>query len=255
MKEEPLIQDEGIAKTWHSLLYACSRVQEKMIRELLDLKYDLERNTGHACIRSVASRLKSMESIEEKLQRLHLENSPESAKENLHDIIGLRLVCSYLSDIEIVLCSIGKNPHFQIVQVKDYISKPKSSGYRSMHVIVQTDYMGEKLRCEIQLRTTAMDGWAALEHQLRYKKGLHAAASVHEELHEISDMLFETDCRMQKVYTELADQKRKDLEKQSRKTASSLARTLPACTVCTSGLQDAGSTAEKEQNAFVSAPL
>lgn len=213
-----------IPATWHSLFSLCAKAQESLLHVLLDLKYDLERSTKHTIIRSVSGRLKSSQSVHAKLQRFNLEDSPQSAYENLHDIAGIRLICSYLEDLDRVRDALLAHRGLEVLEVKDYVRRPKASGYRSIHVIVRICVQDFPVQCEIQLRTAAMDSWAALEHQLRYKATPGMSGKISAELTECADLLYEADCRMQKIHTELkADAARQSgLFADSRQTAMQL---------------------------------
>lgn len=198
MPEDPLVWSTN---DWDKMLYTCSRTQEYMLTSLLNLKYSVERDHHHTMLRSISGRLKTRESIEKKLVRYRFEVSPASACQNLHDIIGLRIICSYIDDIYSVVDVLNTIDHYHILEVKDYIKHPKKSGYRSLHVIgLCTAVQNRPVLCEIQLRTTAMDSWAALEHQLRYKKNLPDSEYVNRELLECATMLNQTDVKMQRIH-------------------------------------------------------
>ena len=131
----------------------------------------------HNPIESVHSRVKSLDSIIRKLQKLGVPLTLESAEENLQDIAGVRIVCSFIDDIyKIEECFLAQED-VTLVKRKDYIQNPKASGYRSLHLIVKTPIYTENgkkdMFVEIQMRTIAMDFWASLEHKLRYKKNLN----------------------------------------------------------------------------------
>lgn len=191
---------------WMQLMSACSQSQEYLLKAVLDLKYDLERSHHHTIIRSISSRLKSMDSLINKLKKLNQPVTPAAASLALHDIIGIRIICSYLCDIDTVLVSLRSIPYLQILEIKDYINFPKESGYRSLHVIGCCSVTGENLLCEFQLRTTAMDSWAALEHQLRYKQNRPDSEFVNRELLDCSNLLYETDLRMERIHHHLKEQ-------------------------------------------------
>lgn len=189
--------------SWNELMQACSRTQEYLLNSILNLKYSMERGRHHSLIRSLSARLKTMDSIQSKLVRLNLGVSAQNAATILHDIAGIRIICSYLDDIASVIESLRQIEHYRILEIKDYIKSPKASGYRSLHVIGECDISGKPVLCEIQMRTTAMDSWAALEHQMRYKKDLPDSDYVNRELLECSALLYESDCRMQQIHSYL----------------------------------------------------
>ena len=131
----------------------------------------------HNPIESIKSRVKSLDSIVRKLDKLGLPITIESAEENLQDIAGVRVVCSFVDDIyRIAECFLAQED-VTLVKRKDYIQNPKPSGYRSLHLIIKTPVYTENgkkdMFVEIQMRTIAMDFWASLEHKLRYKKNIN----------------------------------------------------------------------------------
>lgn len=200
-------KEEWNDRSWKQLMETCLKTHDYILRSVLNLKYDLERNRNHSLIRSISGRLKTMDSLSAKLQRLGYEVTVKDAAEVLHDIVGIRIVCSYLNDIYSAIERLQTLDRIQITEIKDYVAHPKPSGYRSVHVIGLCDITGENIQFEIQLRTTAMDSWAALEHQMRYKKDLPESIFVNQELYECAQMLFETDCRMQTIHSYLHDRR------------------------------------------------
>lgn len=125
-------------------------------------------------IHNIESRIKTPQSIVGKLQRKEMPVTPESARNNLTDIAGVRVICCYIDDIYAIADLLTDHSAFQLRKIKDYIKHPKPNGYRSFHMILDVPvYMSngkEIAPVEIQIRTIAMDFWASLEHQLRYKK-------------------------------------------------------------------------------------
>ncbi len=213
---------------WSNLLQSCSKTQEYLLNTILNIKYEIERYRNHSLIRSMSARLKAMDSLKAKLVRLGYEVTPENAAFVLHDIVGIRIICSYLNDIETVIDLLKKMDHFQITEIKDYVRHPKPSGYRSVHVIGICDSSGRPVQCEIQLRTTAMDSWAALEHQMRYKKDLPESEFVNQELFKCAQLLFETDCRMQRIHSFVHDQ-RTSPANTARQKAAEMADSICPC--------------------------
>ena len=127
-----------------------------------------------------------------------------SIKEYLYDIAGMRVVCNYINDIYQIIDLLSKHKDIQIRFVKDYIENPKSSGYRSVHVICDIDiYVVGAVRVipiEIQFRTIAMDMWASLEHELRYKSKNTYSEEEKANLKKYSDELYAVDLNMQKLF-------------------------------------------------------
>jgi putative GTP pyrophosphokinase len=157
----------------------------------------------HAPIRSITSRIKNPGSINKKLKTLGFPLTVRSVWENLHDVAGVRVVCDYRNDIYAVRDILLADKHIELIEEKDYIKNPKGNGYRSLHLVVRVPVpLTEGLRyvkCEIQLRTTAMDSWASLEHHLRYKNSLSRNESIDCELKQCADALDETDRKMQRI--------------------------------------------------------
>ena len=158
-------------------------------------------------IHSVMSRIKSPDSTRQKLARHGLPYTIDNVMNNLHDIAGVRIICKYITDIYNVRDLLLKSDRYTFIKEKDYIKTPKPSGYRSLHLIVETDVSvdGEnrKIRCEIQLRTSAMDSWASLEHNMRYKSDLPENEQINESLKSCAEALHNTDLEMQRIAQQL----------------------------------------------------
>ncbi|MBR4225126.1 MAG: GTP pyrophosphokinase family protein [Oscillospiraceae bacterium] len=152
-------------------------------------------------------RIKSDESMREKLQQRGLAETPENALRAVHDSIGIRIICSFLSDIYTNIDYIRSLPCFEVISEKDYITKAKPNGYRSYHMIVSftapfADADGSvpgKFFAEIQLRTLAMDSWAALEHKMKYKKDIKDQALIVSELKRCADEMASCDLSMETI--------------------------------------------------------
>ena len=160
-------------------------------------------------IHGIESRIKSPQSIVGKLQKKGLELSAESARKHLMDIAGIRVVCYYVNDIYAIAEILATRDDFKLIKIKDYIQTPKPSGYRSLHMIVMVPvYLAtcrKEVPVEIQIRTIAMDFWASLEHQLRYKTHAPVPPELRDELHELAGTIAETDLRMQAIYQQIND--------------------------------------------------
>lgn len=178
---------------------------ETAIQEV-ELKLDIiskesKISVNRSPIRSVTSRLKDPMSTLEKLRRYHLPMTMESIYTDLHDIAGVRVICEYIVDIYNVRDALTDDGKYTLLEEKDYIQHPKKNGYRSLHLIVGVPVRllsgTETVKCEIQLRTTAMDSWAGLEHNLRYKKGLDPNLDLDQGLKECAEALHATDLKMQ----------------------------------------------------------
>ena len=170
--------------------------------EILDDEFQMihKRNPIH----NMQSRIKSIKSIIEKLSRKELDISIESAKSNLFDIAGIRVVCYYIEDIYVIARMLTQQDDIELIKETDYIKNPKQNGYRSLHLVVKVPVFfssgKETVPVEIQIRTIAMDFWASLEHQLRYKNIDEIPPSVVAELQHCADTIADTDRRMQRIY-------------------------------------------------------
>ncbi len=159
-------------------------------------------------IHNIESRLKSADSIVGKLQKKGLPLTPESARKNLLDLAGIRVTCYYISDIYAIADMLRRRDDFVIIKQKDYIKHPKKSGYRSYHMIVNVPvHLSTRKQyapVEIQIRTIAMDFWASLEHQLRYKTSANLTPDISDELKDCAEQIAETDLRMQKLFMQIS---------------------------------------------------
>ena len=165
------------------------------------LNEELSFMTSRNPIESISARVKTPESIVGKLARQGKPITVESVEENLNDVAGIRVICSFIDDIYRVADMLAKQDDITVVAVKDYIQKPKLNGYRSYHMIVEVPVFfseGKQItRVEIQLRTVAMDFWASLEHQMKYKKSAADRPEIAAELKSCAEVIAATDARMQ----------------------------------------------------------
>ncbi len=181
--------------------YRCALKEIETKFNVLDEEYSLQKDRNP--INGIKTRLKSFSSIIEKLQRKHLEISVNSIEENLDDIAGIRIICSFVDDVYKLADALLAQDDIKLLEKKDYIQDPKENGYRSLHLIVQVPIFLEKekrlTKVEIQLRTIAMDCWASLEHQLRYKKGNNITQEMQTSLFECACLTYELDKKMDKL--------------------------------------------------------
>lgn len=154
-------------------------------------------------IQTIKSRVKKPMSIVEKLQLRGMEVSVENMQKELTDIAGVRVICSFVEDIYKLAEMLISQDDIKVVAVKDYIQNPKPNGYRSLHLILEIPiYLstGKKNMCvEVQFRTIAMDFWASLEHQLKYKKKIENPEEIAKELKQCADVISEVDKHMQDI--------------------------------------------------------
>ncbi|MBO6060941.1 MAG: RelA/SpoT domain protein, partial [Clostridia bacterium] len=149
------------------------------------------------------SRIKSPESMLKKLEARGLPVSLKSALENAYDAVGIRLVCSFASDVFAAVESLENRPDIEVIEKKDYLTNPKPNGYRSIHLLVSLPETGQ--HAEIQVRTIAMDFWATLEHQMKYKKSAANNALIQSELKRCADEIASADISMQTIREILKD--------------------------------------------------
>ncbi len=174
---------------------------------ILDNEFNIkfQRNPIH----NIESRLKSADSIMNKLVKKGIPFTIENAKKYLLDIAGIRVTCCYINDIYVLAEMLARRDDFVVLKQKDYIKNPKPSGYRSFHLVlnvpVHLSSSKTTVPVEIQIRTIAMDFWASLEHQLRYKPSGTITPEISEELRQCAERIAETDIQMQKLYTEIND--------------------------------------------------
>ena len=165
-----------------------------------------ERNPIHL----IQTRVKTPASIMDKLKRRGFELSVESARKNLTDIAGVRVICSYINDIYVISGVLLSQDDIQLVRTTDYIKHPKPNGYRSLHHIVMVPvYLSDRMELvnvEIQIRTIAMDFWASLEHELAYKLEKEKSEEAFAELKSCADEIADIDRRMQNLFNISAEQ-------------------------------------------------
>ncbi|QGG52474.1 GTP pyrophosphokinase [Lysinibacillus pakistanensis] len=158
-------------------------------------------------IEHVSTRIKSPKSILMKIKKKSIEPSIEDIRENIRDIAGVRITCSFVEDIYKVSAMLQAQHDIEIVDVKDYIAYPKDNGYQSLHLIIKipifmSDHM-EKVYTEIQIRTIAMDFWASLEHKIYYKYNKEVPERIRIELKEAALQAAELDRKMERLNKEI----------------------------------------------------
>ncbi len=195
--QEPIREN---VDSWQNLMFLYKSAM-KEVKTKLDILNDEFLNTHqYNPIEYIKARLKSPESIVNKLKRLDKDTTMQNMVEYVHDIAGVRLVCSFTSDIYRLADMILKQKQFTILQTKDYIKNPKPSGYRSFHIIlsvpISTTTEEVPTKVEVQIRTMAMDFWASLEHKIFYKFEGNAPAYISQNLQECARIVSELDDRM-----------------------------------------------------------
>ena len=193
--------------TWEevNLLYNSALKQIKTKIEILNEEF--QEVHRYNPIEHVKARVKTPESIVKKLKRNGYESTIENMVRYVNDIAGIRIICSFTSDIYKIAEMISNQKDIQVQTVKDYIMNPKPSGYRSYHMIVSLPvYLSDRIvnvKVEIQIRTVAMDFWASLEHKIQYKFEGKAPAHINSELHECAAMVANLDARMLQLNEEI----------------------------------------------------
>ncbi len=182
--------------------YKCAMLEVKTKLDVLNTEMSLKGE--HNPFQTISCRIKSPESIVEKLKRKGLSVKAEDIYNNLTDVAGIRVVCSYPDDIYILADRLCSQDDITVLERKDYIKEPKPNGYRSLHLILEVPvfFMNEKknMVVEVQLRTIAMDFWASLEHKIRYKKQLtEGAEQIADELQLCAEEIAQIDARMQEI--------------------------------------------------------
>ena len=201
----PLGKQEGFGQFHHVYDAAMRKVNTKI--EILTS--DFEVRNDYSPIHHIEKRLKTAESIQEKLERLGCEVSIPSARDTLKEIAGLRVVCNVIEDVYQVADMLTAQDDIELVTCKDYIKNPKDNGYRSLHLGLRVPVflIDRKVTVpvELQLRTVAMDFWASLEHQLRYKQNNEGriSAKTNIELKACAEVSAKLDAQMQKIFDEV----------------------------------------------------
>lgn len=159
--------------------------------EMLNMQLGIllkEYTTNHEYnpVEHIKTRIKSIESISKKLEKKGYEITPDNIKNHVHDIVGIRIVCSFLSDVYEIVNLIKNFKQIKVIEEKNYIINPKDSGYTSYHLIVTVPIClndsFEDIEAEIQIRTVAMDFWASLDHKIQYKFSSYIPKEVKDEM-------------------------------------------------------------------------
>ena len=198
------ILEEGEAFQTLMAYYRCAIMEVETKFNVLNTEFSLRYDRNP--IETIKTRLKSPESIIEKLHRKKIPFSAEMIEENLSDIAGVRVICAFPEDIYLISDCFLAQDDIRLIEKKDYIKNPKENGYRSLHLIVEVPIFlhDEKrsMKVEVQLRTIAMDFWASLEHRIYYKKG-QDNKRLRNELRECEEVSAALDLRMQDIRAEL----------------------------------------------------
>ena len=183
------------------MAYSCAIKEVRTKFDVLDTEFHV-RNQRNP-ISTIHTRLKSQTSILEKMNRIGYAPTVENIVTHLNDIAGVRVICAYVDDIYEIADALIRQDDIHLIRKKDYIANPKPNGYRSLHLIVSVPVFfaesKKEMKVEVQIRTIAMDFWASLEHQIKYKKDISNAEEIIGRLKNCADVIADTDLEMQKI--------------------------------------------------------
>lgn len=203
------IQEEVAAQTedWRRSQLMFSSALKEIGTKIDILNSEFVHSHRYNPIEHVTQRIKSPDSIARKLKRMGFEPTIANMEKQLYDIAGIRIICSFTSDIYRIAGMIARQDDVVVLKIKDYIKHPKENGYKSYHMVVSVPiYLStgmETARVEIQIRTIAMDFWASLEHKIYYKFEGNAPEHIYEELKECADIINTLDQRMLSLNEEI----------------------------------------------------
>ncbi|WP_099467952.1 GTP pyrophosphokinase [Konateibacter massiliensis] len=189
------------------MMYSCAIKEVKTKLEVLnaELSVRYKRNP----IEFISSRIKKPASIAKKLQKKGKDINVHEIESTLSDVAGVRVICSFVDDIYEIASMLVRQDDITLVDQKDYIHEPKENGYRSLHLIIEIPvfFSDQKkmMRVEVQIRTIAMDFWASLEHQLRYKSVVNNEEEINRELKECADVIAATDVKMLNIRNKIQE--------------------------------------------------
>lgn len=186
--------------SWKTVMFLYNAALKEVGTKLEILNDEFQHVHQYNPIEHIKTRIKKPESIVKKLKKYGYETSIENMVKHVNDIAGVRIICSFTSDIYRLAAMIGNQSDLKVLSIKDYIKNPKESGYKSYHMLVSVPiYLSDSVvqtKVEIQIRTIAMDFWASLEHKIYYKFEGHAPDYISLELKECADMVAALDDRM-----------------------------------------------------------
>ena len=203
---EPMLIDEEyreLVSEYANIQYLYNAAIQFMNARLEALTNEFRISHQNNPIHHIQSRVKTPASIVRKLRKQGIPVSMTNAKKSLHDLAGVRVICCYIKDIFTIAELIKSQDDIQVITEKNYIAKPKPNGYRSFHLVVDVPVYLSKAKLyvpvEVQIRTTAMDFWASLDHNIHYKATSEVPPFVVDELKKCADIITETDYRMQQI--------------------------------------------------------
>ena len=204
---EYVVDNENQVDSWQEVTLVYSAALKQINTKLEILNDEFQHVHRYNPIEHIKSRMKTSESIVKKLKRYGYESTIENMVKYINDIAGIRVICSFTSDIYRIADMIGNQNDIKVISVKDYIKHTKASGYKSYHMLVTVPvFLSDRIvevKVEIQIRTVAMDFWASLEHKINYKFEGNAPQHIKTELVECARMVSDLDARMLSLNEEI----------------------------------------------------
>ncbi len=214
MNDTPLLQDAFLnvsidqekleqLKEYRELCmkYTCATKEIRTKFEVLSAEFSVKHR--HNPIAHISTRLKSTQSIVKKLYSKGFDVTLENMRERIHDIAGVRIICPYIDDIYVLADALKRQKDITLIEEKDYIEFPKPNGYRSLHLIVSVPVFfadtASDVTVEVQIRTIAMDFWASLEHEIKYKQNAYNSEEIAQRLRNCAETIALTDIEMQNI--------------------------------------------------------
>lgn len=201
--DELLDQGRAVARELQLYRFALAEMKTK----LAVLQEEISLSDDYNPIEHISSRIKTPRSIADKLRRRGVPLTLESMKTELNDVAGMRVICTFVSDVYRLLKVMQRQPDIEVLLVKDYIAEPKPNGYRGLHAIIETPVhlaeSSQAVRVEIQFRTIAMDFWASLEHKTYYKYDKTVPQTLLAELTSAAEHAHQLDLKMEAIHRQV----------------------------------------------------
>ncbi|WP_320998805.1 GTP pyrophosphokinase family protein [Eisenbergiella tayi] len=204
---EYVVDNDNQVDSWQEVTLVYNAALKQINTKLEILNDEFQHVHRYNPIEHIKSRMKTSESIVKKLKRYGYESTIENMVKYINDIAGIRVICSFTSDIYRIADMIRNQNDIKVISVKDYMKHPKASGYKSYHMLVTVPvFLSDRIvevKVEIQIRTVAMDFWASLEHKINYKFEGNAPQHIKTELVECARMVSDLDARMLSLNEEI----------------------------------------------------
>ena len=229
--EKKIDNQEGV-ENWETIILLYNSALKEIGTKLEILNDEFQHVHQYNPIEHIKSRIKTPESIVKKLRRRGYESTIDNMVKYVNDIAGIRIICSFTSDIYRIANMLASQSDIKVLSIKDYIRNPKESGYKSYHMIITVPiFLSDSCvdtKVEIQIRTVAMDFWASLEHKINYKFEGEAPEHIKRELSECAEMVSDLDAKMMSLNEEIKEvaekQEQEAREKKKRATEKVLLR-------------------------------